>query len=398
MEQTSTQAPRIGVLMPAGKVANHDQVVTHTYGDPERALTYFTNIGDCFVFESSLQILDYSELVPIYVPADGEISDKQVERINSLDYIFLRGSNYIHTNGKWDPYNRALERIKVPVMAFGIGVQAPDDATEFVNDSTRRFLQMIADRSHSVAVRGELSARALRSIGIRNIRIISCPTAFRHRKARLKLRRVASGEIERLGFTLRRRTYGSAMLQRYLLRTLAEQYPTTVFCAGELEEKAVHYASKGEVADAPKVMADAVAALVEDGWLYGEDDPILRLYRERMGVFETVADFERAVASMSAVTGFRLHGNLMALANGVPALYVTYDTRTREFAQALKIPSVNSRTMDRFSFRKSWDEADFDAFEAAYQRRFLELRSFLAENGMPHRLEDEAGDVRDAAE
>ena len=33
-----------------------------------------------------------------------------------------------------------------------------------------------------------------------------------------------------------------------------------------------------------------------------------------MGVFETVADFERAAASMMAVTGFRLHGNLMALA------------------------------------------------------------------------------------
>lgn len=89
---------------------------------------------------------------------------------------------------------------------------------------------------------------------------------------------------------------------------------------------------------------------------------------------------------MSAVVRFRLHGNLLALANGIPALYFTYDTRTREFVKALGIPSVEAKKMDRFSLAAAWDSADFDLFERAYVRRYAELQRFLKENQIPHRL------------
>ena len=86
------------------------------------------------------------------------------------------------------------------------------------------------------------------------------------------------------------------------------------------------------------------------------------------------------------MTGYRLHGNLLALANEVPALYVTYDTRTREFVRTLGIPFVDGRYMDKFSFEEAWDNADFDLFEKTYQKRFGDLKNFLEENSMAHRL------------
>ena len=101
---------RIGVLMPAGKVMDHDRVVTHTYGDPEKATSLFTNIGDCFVFESSLRILDYADVQPIYAGENTVPSDAYVDKLNQLDFLFLRGSNYINTNGKWDAITALLER------------------------------------------------------------------------------------------------------------------------------------------------------------------------------------------------------------------------------------------------------------------------------------------------
>ena len=101
---------------------------------------------------------------------------------------------------------------------------------------------------------------------------------------------------------------------------------------------------------------------------------------------------------MSAVTGFRLHGNLLALANGVPALYITYDSRTREFVDTLGIPFIELRLMDRYSLRESWESADFGRFERTYAQRFKELEKFLDENGMPHRLRQERDEVLVAAE
>ncbi|WP_430471370.1 polysaccharide pyruvyl transferase family protein [Thalassospira lucentensis] len=383
---TSGRKPRIGVLMPAGRIEGNIGVVTHTYGAPEKAKTLFTNIGDCFVYDSSLRILDYSELFPIYVPADGNLSETQIEKINQLDYIFLRGSNYINANGQWDPITAVLEKTNVPVIAFGIGVQVPDNSENYVNESTKRFLQLIADRSSTVGVRGNLSKKALNSIGIKNVRIFGCPTAFRHCKPELKLPRIEASAINRLGFTLRRKTHGFQTLQRYMLRTLAERYDTEILCAGELEEKQIYYARTKQVENDDQVMKDAVQKLTAEKWLSGAKDPLLDLYKSSLSVFESVADFEKAEQSLDAVTGFRLHGNLLALANEVPALYVTYDTRTREFVKTLGIPYIDGRYMDKFSFEEAWDSADFDLFEKTYQQRFGELKKFLEENSMAHRL------------
>lgn len=389
---------RIGVLSPAGRVVNRDQVVTHSHGNPDKSLKSFMNIGDAFVYDSSLKILDFAELVPVWVPEVESDRAAHIEQLNGLDYVFLRGSNYINPNGKWDRVTALLKETDVPVIAFGIGVQTPDNAEVFVNDSTRDFLRLIAERSTSIGVRGEVSRKALGTIGITNTRIIGCPTVYRNRRPEIRLKRVDAGAIERLGFTLRRNTHGRAMLQRYMLRTLSVDYPTTIFCAGELEEKAIYYAGRGMVADPEATLSAAVDALVKEDWFFGPNDPLISLYLSSLAVHESVADFEAQIREMSAVTGFRLHGNLIALANGIPALYVTYDSRTREFVDTLGIPSVESRTMDRFSFRKAWESADFDRFERTYAARFDELLAFLAENGMPHRLEVERAEVMDAAE
>jgi hypothetical protein len=391
------RAARIGVLSPAGKVVDHDRVLTWAHDDPNRSIKSFSNIGDSFVYESSLRILDYSELVPVMVPEDARQRAEHIEKLNQLDFIFLRGSNYINMSGKWDAVTDLLEETTVPIIAMGIGVQAPDNASEFVNASTRRFLNLIADRSTTIGIRGAESERALRSIGITNTRIFGCPTVFRHRQPEIHLPRVGPDQIERLGFTLQRNTHGRSTLQRYLLRTLADHYDTTIFCAGELEEKAIYYAGRGLVENPADVLQRSVDALTAEDWFFGSDDPLVTLYKERLAVFEAVGDFEARMRTMSAATGFRLHGNLMALANSVPALYVTYDSRTREFVDTLGIPFVESKSMDRFSFRSAWERADFDKFERTYAERFRDLTAFLEENGMPHRLGRPAVEVLDAA-
>jgi polysaccharide pyruvyl transferase WcaK-like protein len=86
------------------------------------------------------------------------------------------------------------------------------------------------------------------------------------------------------------------------------------------------------------------------------------------------------------VLGYRLHGNLLSLANETPALYLTYDTRTREFVDTFKIPHFDVLKGEKFRFQEFYEKADFAPFEKAYKRQFAELRKFLDENRMPHRL------------
>jgi hypothetical protein len=133
-------------------------------------------------------------------------------------------------------------------------------------------------------------------------------------------------------------------------------------------------------------MRAAAAALVESGWFWDENDPLLETYRRSLFFAESVREYDEKLAAQDLVLGYRLHGNLLALANETPALYLTYDTRTREFVDTFKIPNFDVLKGEDFHFRKFYEAADFAPFERAYARQYGELRAFLDENRLAHNL------------
>lgn len=375
---------RVLVMKPAGELSRDQGVVSHHATSPENSVKHFYNIGDLYVYDSSLRILQHDTVESLDI---NTVSDERIEHYNAnFDYCFLRGSNYINPNAQWAKANEVLERLKIPVVAFGIGVQIKTDDDLALNPETTRLLQQIAAKSTTVAVRGELSVKVLNSIGIKNVRVIGCPTVFRHRHDKLSIVKPAFADLKRVGFTLRRNTPNSTVFQRYLLHYLHGRFDLSIICAGELEEKTIYYASRGKIADADARIAQCAATLVEKGWLYDKADPLLDVYKKDLFFAESVAEYDREVDSLDAVLGYRLHGNLLSLANETPALYLTYDTRTREFVDTFKIPHFDVLKGEKFNFQAFYDAADFAPFEKAYRRQFNELRKFLDENNMPHTL------------
>ena len=56
-----------------------------------------------------------------------------------------------------------------------------------LSDETKTVLRMMADSTTSIGVRGAYSAQVLWDIGIKNVRIVGCPTAFRRNNPYLKI-------------------------------------------------------------------------------------------------------------------------------------------------------------------------------------------------------------------
>jgi polysaccharide pyruvyl transferase WcaK-like protein len=113
------------------------------------------------------------------------------------------------------------------------------------------------------------------------------------------------------------------------------------------------------------------------------------MYDGRLFYSDVVAEIERFVAARDLVLGYRLHGNLMALSNGVPSIYFTYDSRTVEFAETLGIPSFDVFGGREFRLEDYWDQALFERFNRCFYQRYREMRLFLEENRVPHRMRDE---------
>lgn len=380
---------KILVISPSGEVYDHDCVRWYKDLSFARAPDHYHNIGDAFVFDSSLKLLSYKHLEPLKIRTP---TDADVDRYNNeYSFAFLRGSNYLHPDMGWDNAAWVLSRLRIPIIAFGIGAQAPAKGKLELNSDTRRVLDCIAERCVSFGVRGAYTADVLWSLGIRNARIIGCPTMFRGNDPTLRVELPPLDQVRRVGYTLRREVghaYAQDIrrylaLQRESILDLAGRFDLHVMAQGEVEEKKVLWGT-------PEVREAAIGQLRQQGWLQGEDDPLEQLYRSHLFYADSVAEFEQFVRMKDLVLGYRLHGNLISLANRIPSVYFTYDSRTVEFVETFQIPSFNVFGGQPFRLEDYWDQALFEKFNRAYYQRYRDTRLFLDENNVPHKMVDEA--------
>lgn len=380
---------KILVISPSGEVYDHDCVRWYSHLSFAKAPEHYHNIGDAFVYDSSLKLLNYKALDGLNIR---DPSDADIERYNSeYSFAVLRGSNYLHPEMDWENAPSVLSRLRIPIVAFGIGAQAPATGKLELTRDARRVLDCIADRCMSFGVRGSYTADVLWSLGIRNTRIIGCPTIFRKNDPALRIDLPPLDQVRRVGFTLRREVshdYATDIrrylaLQRDTILELSRRFDLHVMAQGEVEEKKVLWGATEE-------RESAIRQLRQEGWLHGDGDPMETLYRSRLFYADAVSEFEQFVRTKDLVLGYRLHGNLMSLANSIPSVYFTYDSRTTEFVDTFQIPSFNVFGGQAFRLEDYWDQNLFEKFNRAYYQHYRDTRMFLSENRIPHKMIDEA--------
>jgi hypothetical protein len=378
---------RVLVMIPSGEVYDHDCVRWYSYQDIQRNIERYHNIGDAFVYDSSLKLLNFDKLgvLPIAEP-DMSVVDRMREE---YDYVFLRGSNYINEQMNWRQTQAVLRRLRLPVIAFGIGAQAPVKGSMQLSEESKTIFHMIADSTPSLGVRGAYSAQVLWDIGVRNVRIVGCPTAFRRNDPDLAITLPPLDAVKDVGVTLRREVSSEyaqdidryLSVHRDLIKSMSARFNTVLMAQGEVEEKKLVFGT-------PEQKEEAMVALHADPAVAEHylDRDVEDLYRRQLFYSDVVSDYETLVRQQDLVLGYRLHGNLMALANGVPSIYFTYDSRTVEFAETFQIPSYNVFSGKEFVLEEYWDQALFDRFNRARYRTYREMRAFLDENGIDNRM------------
>ena len=93
-----------------------------------------------------------------------------------------------------------------------------------------------------------------------------------------------------------------------------------------------------------------------------------------------------AAKNTDVMVGFRLHGNVIGLHQGVPAVFFTYDSRIRELATLFAIPSVEVEDYLPIKLDAIFEQADFSKVQHIYRLNYSEYHRFLSENGLNHTL------------
>ena len=84
----------------------------------------------------------------------------------------------------------------------------------------------------------------------------------------------------------------------------------------------------------------------------------------------------------------RIHGSIVALKQGVPAIAIVPDSRILEMCQLFKIPFIKVDQMQSsdFNIERLYNDANYDDMNKAYLQLLNEYIAFLDKNGLQHKL------------
>ncbi|MFT4108572.1 polysaccharide pyruvyl transferase family protein [Propionicimonas sp.] len=280
-----------------------------------------------------------------------------------------------------------FEKLTIPVVVLGVGAQGPVSG-EFqaseLDDVVKRFMRAVLDRSGSVGVRGELTAKYLANLGFgeEHVRVIGCPSLFL-RGPQLEIVR----KVEEL--TPYSRISLNVSPYRPLIGPIsldhAKRYPNLMYTAQD--QRTLGLMLNG-VFDAPYALPEGSPTSL--------DHPLIRDNRVRFCLDpSTWMDY---LSTFDFSFGTRIHGTIAALLGSTPGLLLAHDSRTLELATYHQIPyRVLNRRTSEVDATRLYAKADWGPTMSGHAERWERMASFLASHDLRHvYLPGESPDAFDA--
>lgn len=312
-------------------------------------------------------------------------------RMNFIEYLNSECSHIIITMantlriGRPDgaPYGRLrefLDKCRVPIVIFGLGAQSR--AQEFPADGLPteaiELMKYLGDRTELVGVRGDYTAAVFEHYaGVRNTYVTGCPSffsrpfAFDQLADSLRANRQGrpAFNVTRLGDPHEARLAALAINED--LHWIEAANPRTTAFANRLRRGVAN----------PRI-PDELARLAPPRGLPRER--LEDYFSRRFQLFrETPSWYAFNTDCVGFTFGTRFHGNMASLLSGVPALWVTHDTRTEEFTDYLRLPAVRKEDAAGLGVAELRALIDYSAMYEALPGLFDRFNHYLAVHGLP---------------
>ena len=109
----------------------------------------------------------------------------------------------------------------------------------------------------------------------------------------------------------------------------------------------------------------------------------IKTFENKKNVFFDVDSWKKSFEKTDFAMGMNFNNNVMALASGVPALFVNYESIGRELCKLYKLPNIDISEFDESkSIMDYYKLADYTEFSKAIDARYAEFTDFLKENGL----------------
>lgn len=267
-----------------------------------------------------------------------------------------------------------------PVVIFGLGAQAARQ--EFPADGfppeAIELMKYLGDHTPAIGVRGEYTAAVFEHYaGVTNTFVTGCPSFFSRPQAfdqlALSLAENRDGRASYSGTT-----YRNDLERRMLVRAIREDLHLV-----ESSSKALtRYADGLQRGLKRPAVPTPLKPVVESGELTRAR--VEEYFASRFHLFRDVRAWYRFNADcVGFAYGTRFHGAMAALLSGVPALWVTHDSRTEEFTHYLRLPAIPLDEAARLDAAALRSRIDYAPMYQALPELFTRFNQYLAIHDLP---------------
>lgn len=263
---------------------------------------------------------------------------------------------------------KLLENTSFPITFAGLGAQSKDisdDPNAFLDtlpDITKEALYAMSKRCVSLGVRGAFTGRCLEALGISNYRVIGCPSIYGNLKGKSLLPQPKKDRV-------------------VVNITTGSQYETKLL---ELAySNKIHWIMQMPTEFIDQINIEKAFPGFFDLNIRRED--LLYYYKNYSHMFFNINDWNIFLKKNKFTFSFgsRFHGNVMAMKNGIPALWVTHDSRTQELVDTFSFPYIKETDMLEITdIDQLVERCDYEKFYNKYPKLLSNYKAYLRENSL----------------
>lgn len=315
------------------------------------------NVGNSYISYALIKeccgkYIDIPQIKSLYT-YDFDSPDKDLACINDeCTHVFLVLQDQIRIHESYGlklPYKkiiRFLRRVKIPIVIAGLGANSLCGYDVSFHKKLSRelieFLSELSQLTNVIGVRGDFTRDVLNKLGIRNVETIGCPSYYEMGAKRVVLKR---------GYE-------------------------SVACSSGVS---------GVIMDRSQIYLQDETRIVQS-IAYGsenfiEPNEMKYICERKYRFFSDIQGWKQSVSGHSFFVGCRVHGAILALNSGVPAVVMNGDSRAREMCEYLNIPYFPELRNEK-SIQKIYEMCDYEKMNREYDEKYKAFWSFMRRNGV----------------
>lgn len=246
-----------------------------------------------------------------------------------------------------------------PIIPISVGLQSQEMKVDFrIHPNTVNILCELAERAE-LAVRGAYTAEILSKHGVKNIRVVGCPSMY-------------------LGANYNRKVNSTYAPEDGEMKVMSNYCTLSKTLDTERDIEILEY------------LSNRATYFVEQNKCYfpeelrtGNFKNFMAFYRKCRKQFFVFEDWYRFALEQDFSIGARFHGNVVPVLAGIPALFLTHDSRTQEMIQHFKFPSMKMKDFDTSKpIQYYYEKADYSEFNKIYPALLDNFIEFLIGNNL----------------